>query len=68
MNAPVRVSEPVELVALDLLFLMLDLLIGSLEQIVAADCIVGQARDLQDTITSYRRAVDGFDEDDEVPF
>lgn len=63
MNAPVRV----ELVALDLLFLMLDLLIGSLEQMVAADGIVGQARDLQDAISSYRRALDGFEED-EVPF
>ena len=58
----------IELVALDLLFLVLDLLIGSLEQSVAADRIVGQARDLQDTITSYPRAVDGIDEDDEVPF
>ena len=67
MNAPVRASPQVELVALDLLFLMLDLLIGSLEQMVAAHGIVGQARELQDAIASYRRAVDGADED-ELPF
>jgi hypothetical protein len=63
VNAPVQI----ELVALDLLFLMLELLIESLEQMVAADSIVGQARDLQDAISSYRRALDGFEEDD-VPF
>ena len=65
MNAPVTTSTPAELVALDLLFLMLDLLVGTLEHVLDARAIVDQVRDLQDTITSYRR---GLDRDDELPF
>lgn len=67
MNAPVRVPAPVDLLALDLLFVWLELLVSSLERMVEAEDVVAHAQDLQDAITSYRRAVDGFEEDD-IPF
>ena len=54
MNGPGRMPDRVELVALDLLFVMIDLLVGALDEMVDAQGLVEQARELQEALSSYR--------------
>lgn len=65
MNGPGAMTDRVEVVALDLLFVMIDLLVGALDEMVDAKGLVEQARDLQESISSYRRALE---RDDDFPF
>ena len=59
---------PVEMTVLELLFVTLDLVIKTLDPVADTRGIGDHARDLQDVITSYWRAVDRANEDDELPF
>ncbi|PRP89895.1 hypothetical protein ENSA5_70020 [Enhygromyxa salina] len=53
---------------LDLLSLMLSLVIETLDQVPDTHGVAGQARDLQDAISSYWRAVHDGEGEDELPF
>ncbi len=67
MSAPVAPGRA-ETVVLDLLSLMLSLVIETLDQVADTHGVAGLARDLQDAISSYWRAVHEAEGEDELPF